>query len=255
MIFLLSPSKTQDFETPAPIEQYTDLRFSAEVKTLTQVLSKQSPDKIASLMKISEKLAILNFERFQSFEFPFTRINAKQAVFAFQGDVYDGLDAQSLQSKDYDYLQNHLRIISGLYGLLRPLDLIQPYRLEMKTPIIVGEHADLYKFWDVKIANLLLADIDAQAQPWIINLASQEYFKAIPKKTIGKVKLITPQFKEIKDGKPKIIAVYAKKARGQMVKFAATNNITNPEDLKAFDMDRYQFSKEYSTEKEWVFVR
>lgn len=248
MISILSPSKKQDFDVSAPTNT-TQPRFLSEAETLMQELRTLSRPQIGELMSISDKLASLNFDRFQQFDPPFTNANAKPAVLAFRGDVYDGLDADSLSEESLAFAQEHLRILSGLYGILRPLDLIQPYRLEMKTKLANPEGDDLYEFWGDKLAEQINSETDT-----LINLASNEYFKALPNKTLD-VRLITPVFKELKGEKYKVIAIYAKKARGAMARFIIENRIDTPEDLKNFQWEGYAFHNELSKKNEWVFTR
>ncbi len=205
-------------------------------------------------MDLSPELTALNFERYHSWNLPFSQKNAKQAILAFQGDVYRKLKAQTLNEKELDFAQEHLRILSGLYGILRPLDLIQPYRLEMGTKLSVSGNKNLYEFWGRKLAENLLKEMEKQNTKVLINLASNEYFKAIKPKNIN-IPIITPVFKDFKNGQYKVLFLYAKYARGLMTRFIIKNKIDKPEKLKLFDSEGYAFDSNLSTEKEWVFTR
>ncbi|CAM1348838.1 peroxide stress protein YaaA [Tenacibaculum crassostreae] len=252
MKIIISPAKSLDFETKATTELYTKPRFLEKSEKLNKKLKTLSRKKIGELMKISDDLASLNYDRNQQWQPPFTLDNAKQAVFSFTGEVYRGIDVNSLSQDKIPTLQDKLRILSGLYGLLKPLDLIQPYRLEMGTKLKVGRTENLYKFWDTTLADSLndeLADDEL-----LINLASSEYFKALPKKTL-KVPMITPVFKDFKNGQYKTIMTFAKKARGLMVRYIIDNNVETLDQLKSFDVEGYGFSQEMSTETELVFTR
>ena len=252
MKIIISPAKSLDFNTPAPTKQYTQPQFLDQSVKLNKKLKTLSRNKIADLMKISPDLASLNYERNQEWNLPFTIENAKQAVYAFTGEVYRGLDANTIKEDKITSMQDKLRILSGLYGLLKPLDLIQPYRLEMGTKLKVGTKDNLYKFWDTILAEALNNEmVDDEL---LINLASSEYFKAIPKKAL-KVPMITPVFKDFKNGQYKTIMTFAKKARGLMVRYIVDNNIDTLDQLKGFDVEGYGFSEEMSTETELVFTR
>ena len=248
MIALISPAKTLDFSSIDG--NFNTPKMLAEIDILIQNLKQKSSEDIAKLMKLSEKLALLNYQRFQDFSLDFNKNNSKPAVFAFKGDVYTGIDIASFSNQDIDFIQNSLAILSGLYGLLKPFDLIQPYRLEMGTRLQIGEFKNLYQFWGDKISN----EINKIESDVIINLASNEYFKAVDKKSLN-AKIIDIDFKENKNGEYKIIGIYAKKARGLMVQFMVKNKIKNPEDLKQFNLENYQFSDELSNENHWVFIR
>ncbi len=253
MLIVISPAKTLDFDTPPHTEHYTEPRFLAESQQLVDQLKQLSAQDIGSLMKISDKLAGLNLARFQQWELPFTNKNAKQAVLAFKGDVYTGLNAETLDDSGLLFAQQHLRILSGLYGVLRPLDLIQPYRLEMGTPLSNKAGKDLYHFWGDQLRQSL--ETEAALQDGIlINLASNEYFKAVNSKKL-KATIITPVFKDWKNGQYKMISFYAKKARGLMSRYIIDQQITTAEKLKEFDVEGYRFSAEMSQENEWVFLR
>jgi len=252
MKIIISPAKSLDFENKATTDVYTQPRFLEQSEKLNKKLKTISRKKLGELMKISDDLASLNYDRNQEWQPPFTLDNAKQAVFSFMGEVYTGIDVNSLSQDKIPALQDKLRILSGLYGLLKPLDLIQPYRLEMGTKLKVGRADNLYKFWDTTLAESLNEEmVDNEL---LINLASSEYFKALPKKVL-KAPMITPVFKDFKNGQYKTIMTFAKKARGLMVRYIIDNNIETLEELKGFDVDGYGFSQEMSTETELVFTR
>lgn len=253
MLLLISPAKTLDF-SPSPIKKYTDTSFTEDSTKLVEVLKKKSADDLKQLMGVSDKIAELNVGRFQSFKTPFDLDNAKQAVLAFRGDVYMGLDADSFDEVDLEFAQQHLRILSGLYGILKPLDLMQPYRLEMGTKLQNKRGKNLYEFWYEKITNRLNEDLKAAGGEYIINLASKEYFKSVKPKLLNG-QLINVNFKEDKNGTYKIVAFFAKKARGMMCHYIIKNKITDPEHLKGFDYDNYVFNEDLSTEKELIFTR
>lgn len=252
MKIIISPAKSLDFESKVTTDVYTQPRFLEQSEKLNKKLKTLSRKKISELMKISDDLASLNYDRNQDWQPPFSLDNAKQAVFAFTGEVYRGIDASSISEDKVPVLQEKLRILSGLYGLLKPLDLIQPYRLEMGTKLKVGRRENLYKFWDTTLAESLNEELgDGEL---LINLASTEYFKALPKKAL-KVPMITPVFKDFKNGQYKTIMTFAKKARGLMVRYIVDNNVETLEELKGFDVEGYGFSEEMSTETELVFTR
>lgn len=254
MILLISPAKSLDYETPVPVKKHSQGEFLDDAKALMSTLSKLNPEQLSSLMHISEKLADLNFQRNLNWELPFTSDNARQAIFAFTGDVYQGLEAYSLDHKDLDFAQNHLRILSGLYGVLRPLDLIQPYRLEMGSALKHGKHQSLYEFWGSRLAEHLNQELDRQRSQSVINLASNEYFKAVDKKTL-KHPVISPVFKDYKNGKYKIISFFAKKARGYMAAWVIHNRIDNPDQIVDFDVAGYRYAASESTPDTPVFLR
>ena len=249
MLAIISPSKTQDFSTP-DIQDHTLTRQLDESEVLVKILKQKTQEELSKLMSISEKLATLNYTRFQDFSTPFNFNNAKQALLAFKGDVYNGIDAPNLSKKDLTFAQDNLRMLSGLYGVVRPLDLIAPYRLEMGTKLTNPRGKNLYEFWGSKISELLNED----ESEVIINLASNEYFKGIDKKTL-KPKIINIVFKEFKGDKYKIIGIYAKRARGLMVQYIIKNRIQNSQDLKSFAMEDYRFKEELSDSTTWVFTR
>ena len=252
MKIIISPAKSLDFESKATTDVYTQPRFLEQSEKLNKKLKTLSRKKLSELMKISDDLASLNYDRNQDWQPPFSLDNAKQAVFAFTGEVYRGIDANSISEDKIPVLQDKLRILSGLYGLLKPLDLIQPYRLEMGTKLKVGRRENLYKFWDTTLAESLNEELEEGEL--LINLASTEYFKALPKKAL-KVPMITPVFKDFKNGQYKTIMTFAKKARGLMVRYIIDNNVETLEELKGFDVEGYGFSEEMSTETELVFTR
>ncbi|MDB3893273.1 peroxide stress protein YaaA [Candidatus Thioglobus sp.] len=249
MLAVISPSKTQDF-SPPDIQDYTSTRQLNESKILVKILKQKTQVELSKLMSISEKLSELNYTRFQNFSTPFDFNNAKQALLAFKGDVYNGIDAPNLSKKDLEFAQDNLRMLSGLYGVIRPLDLIAPYRLEMGTKLENSKGKNLYEFWGDKISKLLNED----ETEVIINLASNEYFKGIDKKAL-KAQVINIVFKELKNDTYKIIGIYAKRARGLMVQFMIKNRIKNPQDLKTFKEEDYCFREEMSDSMTWVFTR
>ncbi len=253
MLFLISPAKNLNENQTAPVAAYSQPDLLADAAVLMDELRRLAPQDIAKLMHVSDKIALLNAERNAAWQPPFTPENAKQAVYLFNGDVYEGLAAESLPPAGVDYLQAHLRILSGLYGLLRPLDLIQPYRLEMGTALANPRGKNLYEFWGDTIAEALNRALAEQQTDTLINLASQEYFKSVSGKL--KARLITPVFKDEKNGQYKVISFYAKRARGLMVRYAAEQQISEPEELKAFDLEGYAYNAAASNEKEWVFLR
>jgi cytoplasmic iron level regulating protein YaaA (DUF328/UPF0246 family) len=250
---VISPAKTLDYESPLATETYTQPDFLDDACELIDQLKELEPHEVSNLMSISDKLGQLNAERFRTWHTPFTPENARQAALAFKGDVYTGLDADSFSEDDFAFAQSHLRMLSGLYGLLRPLDLMQPYRLEMGTKFENKRGKDLYAFWGNIITdelNRLLANDDGV----LVNLASNEYFKSVRKKALD-ARIVTPQFKDWKNGQYKMISFYAKKARGLMCRFAIQNRITQADDLKGFNLDGYYFSDEQSSGDNWVFLR
>lgn len=253
MISVISPAKSLDFETKPATDKFSQPDFLKESAIINAKLKKLKPNDLIKLMGISAKLAALNAERNQLWETPFTPENAKQAVLAFNGDVYEGLHASNFSDADFDFAQQHLRILSGLYGVLRPLDLVQPYRLEMGTKLAIDQNKDLYHFWADKITNQLNKEVAANGG-LLVNLASNEYFKAIDLKKF-KGEIITPEFKDGRDGEYKIISFFAKKARGMMSRFILENRLEKAEDLKAFDSEGYHFNPRLSKDNHWVFTR
>ena len=253
MKILISPAKSLDFESKIPTNDFSEIPFLEQTKVLSQKMDLRSKDDLKKLMNISDQLAELNYQRFQDFSFPFTKENARQAVYSFSGDVYKGLDVYTLPEEHIDSMQNSLRILSGLYGLLKPLDLIQPYRLEMGTSLKVNSSNNLYEFWGSSITDYLNQEMGKEEI--LVNLASKEYFKAVQSKKL-KATLVTPIFKDYKNGKLKIISFFAKKARGQMARYILGNVIETLDELKGYDIDGYGFSAEYTlNENEPVFVR
>ncbi len=252
MKIVISPAKSLDYKTSIPTKQFTQGIFLDEAEKLNTVLKKKSPKQLSDLMSVSPNLGELNWQRNQKWELPFTLKNSRQAIFAFKGDVYIGLDAYSLSNDKLNQLQNKLRILSGKYGLLKPLDLIQPYRLEMGTKLKVAKNENLYQFWGNTITEKLNSEL--AEDELFINLASVEYFKAV-KPALLKVPVITPVFKDFKEGKLKTIAFYSKKARGLMVRFIIDQNVETKEDLKNFNEKGYAFDANLSTENELVFTR
>ena len=252
MKIIISPAKSLDFESNSKTDVFSQPSFQKESSLLNKKLKNLSKKKLGDLMKISPALADLNYERNQSWHQPFSPENSKQAIYAFTGEVFKGIDIKSLAEEKIPLLQSRLRILSGLYGLLKPLDLIQPYRLEMGTKLTIGESNNLYKFWDSSLANSL--NDEMKEGDLLINLASAEYFKAVPRKVL-KNPMITPIFKEFKNGDYKIVMTYAKRARGLMVRYIIENNINTLEELKRFDTKGYLYTESLSTESELVFTR
>ncbi|UFH34199.1 peroxide stress protein YaaA [Flavobacterium acetivorans] len=252
MKIVISPAKSLNFEKELPTTQYTDSSFLKESRIVQKVLKQKSPAELSELMSISDKLAELNWQRNQQWKTPFTPENARPAVYTFDGDVYAGLDAYSIPNEKIEVLQERLRILSGLYGLLKPLDLIQGYRLEMGTKMPIEAHKNLYDFWKPTITKSLNKEL--KEGELFINLASNEYFSAIDVKAL-KVPVITPDFKDYKDGKLKIISFFAKKARGMMVRYILDTNAETIDDLKAFNYGGYQFDANLSKGNHLVFTR
>lgn len=252
MKIVISPAKSLNFESELPTKKHTEPQFLKESNTIQKTLKKQMPKQLMDLMSISEKLADLNWERNQVWETPFTSENARPAIFTFDGDVYTGLDAYTIPADKMDDLQDKLRILSGLYGLLKPLDLMQAYRLEMGTSIAIGSKKNLYEFWKKTITKTLNDEL--KNDELFINLASNEYFKAVDTKIL-KVPVITPEFKDYKDGKLKMISFFAKKARGLMVRYIIDKNAETIEDLKGFNYEGYTFDANLSKGNILVFTR
>jgi len=254
MLIVVSPAKNLDYESPLATAQFTQPNLLEHSQALIDVCKKLSPADISSLMGVSDKIAGLNAARFGQWEQPFTSENARQAVLAFNGDVYTGLDASSFSEEDFAFSQSHLCILSGLYGLLKPLDLMQPYRLEMGTKLANSRGDNLYQFWGDIITNELNSALLAQGDDILINLASTEYFKSVKKKQL-KATVITPSFKDWKNGQYKMISFFAKKARGLMARYIIQNQITQIEQLKLFDVAGYTYSDELSKGNDIVFTR
>lgn len=252
MKLVLSPAKSLNYDSKVPTNTITESCFLSESERLNKLLKKKSAKSLSKLMKISDNLGQLNYDRNQDWELPFTKDNARQAIYAFSGDVYRGLDVYTLPSERLDKLQNSVRIISGLYGLLKPMDLIQPYRLEMGTKFPVGKNKNLYEFWKKKVTMALNEELEDDEL--FLNLASNEYFKAIDVKAL-KVPVITASFKEFKNGDYKMIAIFAKIARGLMARYIIVSNANTIEDIKGFNYEGYGFSEALSTETDLVFTR
>jgi hypothetical protein len=254
MLIVISPAKTLDFETAPITKDHSQPGFLKESRQLVSQLKILTPAKVSSLMKISDKLGVLNFLRFNEWKTPFTLDNSKQALLAFKGDVYTGIDAETFSSQNLKFAQKHLRILSGLYGVLKPLDLIQAYRLEMGVKFENRKGKDLYEFWASKLTDQINQDLKASKSKHLINLASNEYFKSLQTSDIN-AEIIVPVFKDYKNGKYKIISFFAKKARGQMSAYIIKNKLKDPEDIKDFNIDGYKFNKSASSESNWVFQR
>ena len=254
MLAVISPAKKLDFETKAPPAKYSRPEFLDQSEVLVEMARGLSRKALARTMKLSDKLADLTYRRFQAFSIPFTTANAKQAALVFNGDTYVGLDAGTLDKGDMAFAQDHLRILSGLYGLLRPLDLIQPYRLEMGAKFRPPHGGDLYGFWDGRLTAAVNDVITKQPDPSVINLASREYFKAVHVSDL-KGPVVTPVFKEVKSGVAKVLGMFAKRARGAMARYIIKNRLESPHQLKSFAEDGYAYRPELSDEISWVFTR
>lgn len=252
MLIVLSPAKRLDFTEADPALPASGRRFLEDTASLSRTARARTVAELRSLMSISDDLARLNRERFQAFQ-P-DSLDGVQAAFAFAGDVYEGLQARTLDTAGLDYAQGHVRILSGLYGLLRPLDRIQPYRLEMGTRLKTRRGSSLYDFWGDRLSKQLNADAEGQKDPTLVNLASQEYFGAVDARAL-KLPVVTPNFYEEKDGQRRIISFFAKRARGTMARFAIDERVETAEDLKTFDRDGYRFDASASTDTEWIFIR
>ena len=252
MKIVISPAKSLDYTTALPTQNFSEPQFLDKANTIQKTLKKKKPKDLMELMDISEKLADLNWQRNQDWTLPFTPENARPAVYAFNGDVYTGLDAYTIPTDKLDDLQDQLRILSGLYGILRPLDLMQEYRLEMGTSIAIGTKKNLYEFWKKTITDALNKELTKDEL--FLNLASNEYFSAVDTKTL-KVPVITPEFKDYKDGKLKMISFFAKKARGLMVRYIIDSNAKTIEDLKGFNYEGYAFDANLSKGNTLVFTR
>jgi len=252
MKLVLSPAKSLDFESKLPTTKTTEGCFLVEAERLNKLLKKKSAKSLSKLMHISDNLGQLNYERNQEWELPFTTENARPAIYAFSGDVYRGLDAYTMDTKKLDKVEDTVRIISGLYGVLKPLDLVQPYRLEMGTKMKVGRNKNLYEFWKKKVTKALNEELEDDEL--FLNLASNEYFKAIDTKAL-KVPVVNVAFKEFKNGQYKIVAIFAKLARGLMTRYIIDTDAKTIDDLKGFNYDNYGFSETLSSENELVFTR
>ena len=254
MLIVISPAKKLDYETPSKTSVYTTPDYMGDSKLLIKQLRNYSAMDLAELMHLSMKLAELNFDRYEAWKPTCTEKNAKQSVLAFQGDVYQGLDAASLNASELKFAQQHLRILSGLYGILRPLDLMQPYRLEMGTRLETSRGKNLYEFWGSTLTEGLNKHLKKIKSDTLINLASNEYFKSVKPKELNAT-IITPAFKEFKNGDYKMIGIYAKRARGLMSRYIIKNKLKNPEDIKDFDDEGYRFNSKLSKDNNWVFTR
>ena len=254
MLAVISPAKKLDFETAPKFKDHTLPQFIKDTEILVKTARKMSRAKLKQTMKLSDTLAELNYQRYQNFSTPFHLGNAKQAAWVFNGDTYVGLKADTLNKREMAFAQKHLRILSGLYGILRPLDLIQPYRLEMGARFNPPHRANLYEFWDSRITDNLNASLDDQNDKTLVNLASSEYFKSVrAKELVGPV--LTPIFREIKDGQSRTIGMFAKQARGTMARFIITNRVDKTEGLKDFNLSGYQFRSDLSDDNKWVYTR
>ena len=254
MLAVISPAKKLDFETAPKFKDHTLPQFIKDTEILVKTARKMSRAKLKQTMKLSDTLAELNYQRYQNFSTPFHLGNAKQAAWVFNGDTYVGLKADTLNKREMAFAQKHLRILSGLYGILRPLDLIQPYRLEMGARFNPPHRANLYDFWNSRITDNLNALLDDQNDKTLVNLASSEYFKSVrTKELVGPV--LTPIFREIKDGQSRTIGMFAKQARGTMARFIITNRVDKTEGLKDFNLSGYQFRSDLSDDNKWVYTR
>lgn len=254
MLIVLSPAKTLDYDTPLTTDEHTLPDFIEDSAELIDGLKQLSPADLSGLMGISDTLAALNVTRFADWSKKFTRKNARPAILAFNGDVYEGFDAGTLTAKQLAYTQSHVRILSGLYGVLRPLDLMQPYRLEMGTRFANARGKDLYAFWGSRVTDALNKVLASHKRKVLVNLASEEYFKVVKPKQLD-AEVITPVFEDWKGGRYKVISFHAKRARGMMARFAAAKGITQAEKLKQFDTEGYAYDERDSTESHWVFRR
>ncbi|CAB1060461.1 UPF0246 protein YaaA [Olavius sp. associated proteobacterium Delta 1] len=254
MIIVINSSKTLDFQQIARISKHTIPELVKDADILVKELRKLSTSDFSKLLKTSEKLTKLNVERYANWQTDVKESNAKQAMLAFRGDIYSGMDVDNYNIKDFNFAQKHVRILSGLYGMLRPLDLIQPYRLEMAAKLTTIRGKNMYDFWGTKINEILKKLLKQEKSGTLVNLCSIEYFKAI-KSDLLDVKVITPAFKEFRDGSYRFITLYAKKARGMMCNYIIQNHLKEVDDLKSFDVEGYQFNRKISSGKEWVFTR
>ncbi len=254
MLFLLSPAKALDYDTPAGDVPHTQPMFVKQASELIGVLKDKTPQDIASLMSLSDALSSLNVARYQAWSSKFTAKNSKQAVIAFNGDVYEGLDAKTLTHKNLEWAQEHVAILSGLYGVLRPLDWMQPYRLEMGTALVTDKGNNLYKFWGSQIADYLNKRLSDAREPILVNLASQEYFKSVDRKVL-KARVIECVFEDYKGGQYKIISFNAKRARGLMARYAVTHEVKTPKGLEGFNLEGYAFDAAVSEPDRKVFRR
>lgn len=254
MLTVISPAKSLDYDTPPVTDEYTLPAQLTQSRKLARRLRELSSEDISRLMSVSDNIAELNRQRYRNWKTPFRPDNARQAIFAFKGDVYLGFDAYSMTEANIEFAQQNLRILSGLYGVLRPLDLMQPYRLEMGTRLSTEAGSNLYQFWDDRITKSLNAELRDSASKTLVNLASNEYFKSVKIPKL-KAEVVTPQFKEYRKGEYRFIQFYAKKARGTMARFIVDERVTDPEGLKDFNREGYAFSPEMSEDNNWVFTR
>jgi uncharacterized protein len=254
MISVISPAKTLDFESPQTSIKYTQPEFIDESEKIMARLKKTSRRRIGQMMDLSKNLVDLNFDRYQDWKPDFNPQSSKQVILAFKGDVYIGLEADTFNIDQLDFAQEHLRILSGLHGILKPLDLIRPYRLEMGTPLKIGRRENLYAFWKDKLYHKLNSDLEESGSNVLINLASNEYFNALDLKKLNS-RVIKVEFKDFKNGDYKVLSFFAKKARGMMAKYIIENKINDPESLKNFNSDSYIYSNEFSDDSSYVFLR
>ena len=254
MIILMNSSKTLDFQQKAGISKHTIPELKKDADLLVQDLRRLSKADFSKLLKTSEKLTKLNVERYAGWQTQLNASNAKQALLAFKGDIYSGMEVDDYKIKDFNFAQKHVRILSGLYGILRPLDLIQPYRLEMATNMATARGKNLYEFWGAKINQILRALLKQKKSDTLVNLCSMEYFKAVKSDRLD-AKVLTPAFKEFRGGTYRFITLYAKKARGMMCNYIIRNQLQETNDLKSFDVDGYQFNKKISSDEELIFTR
>ena len=254
MPILISPAKTLDLDSELPTSEFSKPDYLKQAKGLIDVLRELNPEQLSKLMGISDKLAELNYERNMNWSTPFTPKNARPALLIFKGDVYAGLNAYEFSDRDFTFAQQHLRILSGLYGVLRPLDLMQPYRLEMGTKLANPKGDNLYDFWGDQVSRALTKQLDALGSRTVINLASNEYFKAVKTDKLD-ADIITPVFRDLKNGKYKVISFFAKKARGRMSAWLIQNRVQKIEQLKDYDLDGYRYNEEQSKGNDWVFTR
>lgn len=254
MLTVISPAKTLDYETPPITNKTSQPEFLEQSRQLVTIMRKQKPADLRKLMGISDKLAELNVERFKNWKPPFDEDNAKQALLAFKGDVYIGLDAENYNARDLNFAQKNLRILSGLYGVLKPLDLIAPYRLEMGIKLKNKRGESLYEFWGNRVSDHLAEELGSHRNKTLINLASNEYFNVVDSSRLP-ARVVTPVFKDYNKGTYKVLGFYAKKARGAMASYIVKHRINKPDELKAFDVDGYAYNEAFSNEDQWVFTR
>ncbi len=254
MLIVISSAKTLDLKPNKRSMPFTLPDFLSEAQKIIQIVRNYSPEDIQELLKVNYQIAVTNIDRYHKWHLPFTPENSKHALLTYKGEVYRGIQVESYSEKDFEFAQHHLRIISGLYGLLRPMDLIQPYRMEMNVPLNIDKYSNLTDFWKPMVTEALNKHLVENNIKYLINLASNEYFSAIDVKQL-KASVITPVFYELKNGQPKSIVVYLKKARGLMTSFIIKNRLTMPDDMKAFDLEGYTYSSKYSNGNEWAFVR